>query len=751
MSRRYRRAEIICVVLTYALCAALWIFFSDRLLSRLIDEPNKIALISTIKGWVFVIVTSLLLFRLMHRLMDRETIAENTENNHFNTGLYWTVLIVAVFLFVFAYSQYRSFGNQLLQLSPIRSATMQDSAWLGLAGLISIFTIGTGFFLLRQQERLAESQEIQQAQAERLKALGLLAAIADSSNDAIFAKDLEGRYTLFNPASERFTGKRAVDVLGLDDAVLFSPEQAEMLIANDRAVLEKGHTITYYEDLEVSNEKRTFLATKGPLFDNDSNVIGIFGISRDISELKHAEQSLRNSEERFRALVEQSLAGIYIIQDNRFRYINPAFASILGYDSTQHIIDTLAVDDLISPEYREEVTNNIASLINGTVSSISNYRFTALRRDRSPVYIEAHGSAFDYQGRPAVIGLFLDISARKAAEDALRESERRFYDIANVSADWIWEIDTNARYIYTSDGVFEMLGYAPDEVLGKTPFDFMPSEDADKLREWFAGIKTHRKSFRDIENMNRHKDGHLRCIMSHGTPILDDGGQLLGFRGLDQDITERKQAELALRQSEAFKRAILDSVNAHIAVLDKQGIVVAVNQPWRRFAQDNGLASGEAFNSVDVGVNYLDVCHRSTGPSSEGAMTARDGILAVLEDRVPVFYLEYACHSPERQRWFMMTVTPLETEEHCVVIAHTDITARKTVEETLRRQTEELEDRNQELQRFNRAAVGRELEMIALKQKINELSKRLGHSPPYPLAFLDNSQQDTQFNETGKE
>ena len=239
--------------------------------------------------------------------------------------------------------------------------------------------------------------------------------------------------------------------------------------------------------------------------------------------------------------------------------------------------------------------------------------------------------------------------------------------------------------------------------------------------------------------------------MSHGTPIFDDGGQLLGFRGLDQDITERKQAELVVRQSEAFKRAILDSIDAHIAVLDQQGIVVAVNRPWRRFAQENGLKSGGAFNSVDVGANYLDVCHRSTGPSSEGAMTARDGILAVLEGRVPVFYLEYACHSPERQRWFMMTATPLETDEHGVVIAHTDITARKAVEETLRRQTEELEERNRELERFNRATVGRELDMIALKQKINELSKQLGRSPPYPLAFLDNSRQEKQCNETDKE
>ncbi|HBA65992.1 MAG TPA: hypothetical protein DCZ48_07410 [Methylococcaceae bacterium] len=743
MSRRHPRAEIIRVVLTYALCAALWIFFSDRLLSWLIDEPNNISFISTIKGWFFVIVASLLLFRLMQHLMNREEIAENTEKNRFGTGLHWMLLMVAVLLCVFAYSRYRSFDNQQLQLSPITSLTTQDSAWLGLAGLMSIFTVGAGFYLLRQRQRLAESQAIQRAQAERLKALGLLAAIADSSNDAIFAKDLEGRYTLFNPASERFTGKKAVDVLGFDDTVLFSPEQAEILIGNDRAVLETGRTITFHEKLDVSNGSRTFLATKGPLFDNDNNVIGIFGISRDISELKQAEQSLRNSEERFRALVEQSLAGIYIIQDNRFRYINPAFASILGYDSTQHIIDTLAVDDLISPEHCEEVMDNIARLINGTVSSISNYCFTALRRDGSPAYIEAHGSAFDYQGRPAVIGLFLDISARKAAEDALRESEQRFYDIANVSADWVWEIDTDGRLTYSSDGVFEMLGYTSKEVLGKTPFDFMQPDEADKLREWFADIRAHRKSFRNIENICRKKDGHLRYILSHGTPIFDDRSQLLGFRGLDQDITERKQAELAVRQSEAFKRAILDSVNAHIAVLDQQGIVVAVNQPWRRFAQDNGLKSEEAFASVDVGANYLDVCQKSIGSSSEGAMTARDGILAVLEERVPVFYLEYACHSPDRQRWFMMTVTPLETDDHGAVIAHTDITARKTAEETLRRQTEELEDRNQELERFNRATVGRELDMIALKQKINQLSKQLGQNPPYPLAFLDNSQKKT--------
>lgn len=153
----------------------------------------------------------------------------------------------------------------------------------------------TAFFDLseirRVEQALTETQSIaQQLQRERQQALELLGAIADATDDAIFAKDREGRYLLFNRAASLFVGRPAESVLGRDDRAIFPPEQAEMLIEAGRQAMLQEQTLTQEEVLDTAEGKRIFLATKGPLRDTEGRIIGQFGISRDITALKRAEQ-----------------------------------------------------------------------------------------------------------------------------------------------------------------------------------------------------------------------------------------------------------------------------------------------------------------------------------------------------------------------------------------------------------------------------------------------------------------------------
>jgi PAS domain S-box-containing protein len=307
-----------------------------------------------------------------------------------------------------------------LDRSELYTKAFGEADWISFTGLLALLMTGAGFYLLKQRQQLVSARVLQKSQAERLRALNLLAAIADSSNDAIFAKDLDGRFILFNRAAAEFTGKAAEEVLGKDEYAIFPAELAEKLMEIGRNVLAENHIHTQEEVLDTPGGERICLTTKGPLRDTHHRVIGLFGICRDITERKRAEIARIESDSRFRALVEQSLAGIYIIQDERFRYINPAFAAIFGYHTPKALIDRVLVADLISPEDREAVRENIRRLIEGEVDSVTQYCFGALRRDGSSLYVEAHGRVIDYQGRPAVIGLILDISARKAAEEALR-------------------------------------------------------------------------------------------------------------------------------------------------------------------------------------------------------------------------------------------------------------------------------------------------------------------------------------------
>ncbi len=126
----------------------------------------------------------------------------------------------------------------------------------------------------------------------------------------------------------------------------------------------------------------------------------------------------------------------------------------------------------------------------------------------------------------------------------------RFKDLVESSSDWVWEVDTRGTYTYVSPKVKDVLGYAPEDVLGRTPFDLMPPAEAERVKAIFAEVVASRCPCFSIENTNRHKDGHLVVLETNCVPVFDPAGSLRGYRGMDRDITERKKVEVALRQSE---------------------------------------------------------------------------------------------------------------------------------------------------------------------------------------------------------
>ena len=205
----------------------------------------------------------------------------------------------------------------------------RESFWIVLTGLLALLVALTGFSFLRQRHLLTLAAHVQQSQDARLRALQLLSAIADSSDDAIFAKDMEGRYILFNRAAGLITGKSSEAVLGQSDFSLFPAEQAEMLIAVAHRVIAEDRAITQEEALSTADGERVFLATKGPMRDGEDRVIGIYGISRDITARKQTEFELH----KLAQALEQSPESIVITNLNgEIEYVNQAFLNNSGYD-----------------------------------------------------------------------------------------------------------------------------------------------------------------------------------------------------------------------------------------------------------------------------------------------------------------------------------------------------------------------------------------------------------------------------------
>ena len=136
---------------------------------------------------------------------------------------------------------------------------------------------------------------------------------------------------------------------------------------------------------------------------------------------------------------------------------------------------------------------------------------------------------------------------RMKAEARIRESQKRFEDIALSSADWIWEVDKDGKYTYASGRVKEILGYEPNELLGKTVYDLMPKVEANRIRTTYKKIAKTKRSFKDMENFLITKSGKNICVMTNGVPIIGAKGKLKGYRGVTKDITEHKQSDERMR------------------------------------------------------------------------------------------------------------------------------------------------------------------------------------------------------------
>jgi PAS domain S-box-containing protein len=280
-----------------------------------------------------------------------------------------------------------------------------------------------------------------------------------------------------------------------------------------------------------------------------------------------------------------------------------------------------------------------------------------------------------------ILGACADITDRRAAETRLRESEERFRALTQLSSDWYWEQDEELRFIDVSSPVEQLAGSSAGSHIGKRRWE-LPAVGVSEA-EWAAhrALLERREPFRNLEYRRVNEKGEIIWMSVNGDPIFDAAGRFKGYRGTGHNITERKQADMALRASEQLNRMTLQALPAHIAVLDDTGKIIAVNDAWREFAVANGAAGHQ---SVAVGANYLAVCRRaiSTCPDAELAL---DGLQSVLSGQATQFSMDYPCHSPLEARWFLMTVVPFALEQGGgAVVSHLNVTAQKAAEIALR-------------------------------------------------------------------
>jgi PAS domain S-box-containing protein len=166
---------------------------------------------------------------------------------------------------------------------------------------------------------------------------------------------------------------------------------------------------------------------------------------------------------------------------------------------------------------------------------------------------------------------------RTGAETSLQENANLYRSLVEISSDWLWEVDVDGRYTYVNSRVGEILGYAPEEVVGRTPFDFMPEEEANRFGTIFEEFLAERRPFALLENVSLHRDGRRVALETGGVPVFDSEGEFRGYRGFIRDITERKLAEEVLKETERKFRAIFDQRFQLMGLLTIEGRMMAAN------------------------------------------------------------------------------------------------------------------------------------------------------------------------------
>jgi PAS domain S-box-containing protein len=402
-------------------------------------------------------------------------------------------------------------------------------------------------------------------------------------------------------------------------------------------------------------------------------------LEKEAVRRERAEEALRESQARYRQLWDDAPVAYHTLDvRGMILHVNQTEAAMLGYTKEEMV--GKSIFDFVLPGQRKEAKERFRLKLAGEAVPKDLDRIY-VRKDGSRIYVSVD-DVLEHDSAGKVIGVrttMVDVSERKRAEVALRESEKRFRDVAYSMADWVWEVDENGVYTYCSERVEDILRYSPEEIIGKTPFELMPPDEAKKIREAFAKLVEKKEPFKDLENWNISKTGEMVCLLTSGVPILDEHGSLKGYRGVDKDITKRKHAEEALWHSEKKYSTLVENSLTGIYI-DQDDKIVFANH---RFAEIYGYSREEL-----MALEPWRLVHPEDRPLTDQRRARR-----LKGEPVPSEYLARGMTKSGETIWIARRNALIEYEGRPAILGNiVDISRQKHAEEELQKINEELKN-----------------------------------------------------------
>ncbi|MGC9307218.1 MAG: PAS domain S-box protein, partial [Thermoplasmatota archaeon] len=484
--------------------------------------------------------------------------------------------------------------------------------------------------------------------------------LLDATHDAALLADVDGTILAVNEAMaeamnddrEAIRGSHMIDQIGREAYARRTPKVREM---------QRTKQPVQFVD---EREGRIFSQRFYPVFDEDGEVQQVAVFSQDITERKQMEQELRESEERYRRLIEASPDSIiHVGLDGRILTANEKAAHIHGFASPEDMVGRDAFSYVAEAD-RQRARENMQRVLEDGL--IENIPYTFLREDGTPFLAELSvATIYDDEGNPtAFAGVTRDVTEQKKMKQELQESEEKFRRLAEQSFDGIFSMDWRGVFTYVSPAVRRIAGYEPEEVEGTFFGRYIRKRDLPRLLKAVVDLKRG-YSIEALRYGLKRKDGTVAIVEINATPVIRDG-KSVGIQGNIRDVTERQQAE------ERYRRLIEASPEL-IAEADEEGRFVTVNPAMARAL---GYRLEELVGRPASEVLPEDIFQQRMAALREAIK--HDTIVEMTDER--------------GGRLYQNIVIPLEVPGggHHVQLIARDITQRKKTEQALRESEEKF-------------------------------------------------------------
>jgi|GEM_PF-1040231 len=478
---------------------------------------------------------------------------------------------------------------------------------------------------------------------------------AENIGDFIAVLDLEGRRLYNSPSYQRFFGD-GLELRGSDSFKEIHPDDRESIQALFQETVRTGIGREANYRLITPDGVIHYMESRGSAIADDAGrPLRVVVVSRDVTERRLAELALLDSETQLKQAQRMAVIGNWTLYlpNGPLRWSDEIFR-IFEIDPTRFPASYEAFLACIHPDDRDPVDRAYRHSLE-TREPYSIVHRLLFPDGRIKHVHERCETDYGPDGQPLRSrGTVQDISERVLVEHSLRDSEQRFRNLADNSADWIWALDLDGRHTYSNCNIAAILGYTPEEFLPIDTVSLVHPDDIELFGATFAAAQASLAGWRNVVIRWRHKDGSYRLLESSAAPILDDQGDLLGFHGVDRDITERVRAE----QERKRLASILEVTSDIVSMADPQGNLIYLNGPGRALM---GIAPDGALPEVIPKVHprwAADLILDQGVPTAirNGVWSGETAVLGPVGQEIPVSQVILSHKDTQGQLLYLSTI-----------------------------------------------------------------------------------------------